>query len=136
MMRTASLLALVFVLVAAPAVPAADTGRVTFSGIIVFIDPAGGVLRLEEVGPWRVGQGRTVTTVRTVLFNARTRFNTHIRVNAPGGFPGDFIEVDLDIDSVTPGDFATVECVRDGGRLVAVRVTLAESHPTGNVRTP
>jgi hypothetical protein len=47
-------------------------------------------------------------------------------VNAPGQFAGDFIEVPLEAGDVTPGDFATAECIEERGRLVALRVTLAE----------
>jgi hypothetical protein len=39
---------------------------------------------------------------------------------------GDFIEVELAAKDITPGDFATAECVRERGRLVARRVALAE----------
>jgi hypothetical protein len=123
-------------LLTASMAPAADTGRLTFSGIVAGLDPQGRVLLLDEVGPWRSGQGRSVTTRRTILFTDQTKFNTFIRITVPGRFTGDFLEVDLTADDVTPGDFATVECVRERGRLVAVRVTLAESHPGDNVMTP
>ena len=128
MIRAAIVLALGLALGAAPAAPAPDaTGpTTTHSGTVVAIDPEGGVLVFEEVGPWRVEQGATVVTRRSVVFTAATKFNTFIRVNVPGAFAGDFLEVALDADSVTPGDFVTAECVRERGRLVAVRVTLAE----------
>jgi hypothetical protein len=136
MIRTASALALAWLLLVAPVVAAADDGRTTFSGTIAAIDVQERVLLVDEVGPWRTAQDRTLTTRHTVLFTAHTKFNTFIRVNVPGAFAGDFIEVELDADSVTPGDFATVECVRERGRLVAVRVTLAEAYTEGNVPTP
>lgn len=66
-------------------------------------------------------------TRRTVVVTPDTEFNTFIRVNAPGGFAGDFLEVALEAGDVTPGDFATAECVAERGRLVAVRVTVAET---------
>jgi hypothetical protein len=127
MMRVTVSLLLALVMLAPPVVSgAADPNRTRYSGTIAAIDPQGGVLVLEEVGPWLVEQGRTVLTRRTVVLTADTRFDIFIRANVPGGFPGDFLEVALDADSITPGDFATVECVRTRGRLVAVRVTLAE----------
>jgi hypothetical protein len=136
MMRKISELLLVCVFLVAPAVPAADTGQITFSGTITAIDPQGGVLLLDEIGPARRGgQGNTITR-RAVYFTAETKFNAFMRVNAPDRFAGDFIEVALDADSVTPGDFTTVECVRQRNRLVAVRVTLAESYPLGPFMTP
>jgi hypothetical protein len=61
-----------------------------------------------------------------VAITPETKFNTFIRVNVPGAFAGDFLEVALDANDVTPGDFVTVECVVERGRLVAVRVTVAE----------
>jgi hypothetical protein len=129
MMRVTLSLLLALLMLAAPAVSgAADARSTTHSGTIASIDSAGGVLLLDEVGPWRVEQGRTVLTRRTVVLTPDTKFNIFIRANVPGGFPDDFLEVALDADSVTPGDFATVESVRRRGRLVAVRVTLAEAH--------
>ncbi len=81
---------------------------------------------MEEVGPWQVEQGRTVVTRRTISLTSATTFNTFIRVDVPGRFGGDFIEVALDAEDVTPGDFVTAECLHERGRLVAVRVTMAE----------
>ena len=136
MLGKAGRLVLALMLLAAPPAFAVDTGRATFSGTVAAIDVQGGVLFVDEVGPWRTGRGGTVTTRRTVYFTAETKFNTFIRVTVPDRFAGDFLEVELDADSVSPGDFATVECVRHRERLVAVRVTLAESHHGGNVMTP
>jgi hypothetical protein len=136
MMRKISGLLLVGLFLTAPAVPAVDTGRITFSGTVVAIDPQGGVLVLEEIGPGRGAGQRNTITRRAVHFTTETKFNAFMRVNVPGSFAGDFIEVELAADSVTPGDFATVECVRQRGRLLAVRVTLAESYPVGPYMTP
>ena len=108
----------------APAAAAART--TTYSGTVVAVDPQGGALMLDEVGPWRVEQGKTVVTRRTVVVSSETKVNTFIRVNVPGAFGGDFLEVALDIDDITPGDFVTAECVSERGRLVALRVTVAE----------
>ena len=123
---THSLLLALLVVVVPVDLVSAGPPSTTHSGTITAIDPQGGVLLLDEVGPWLVEQGRTVLTRRTVVLTADTKFNTFIRVTVPGAFAGDFLEVALDASSVTPGDFATVECVRERGRLVAVRVTLAE----------
>jgi len=129
MTRVAISLALALVLGLAPAGLTADAARTTtHSGTVVAIDPEGGVLIIEELGPWRVEQGRTVVTRRTVVLTADTKFNTFIRVNVPGAFAGDFLEVALDADSITPGDFVTAECAPERGRLVGLRVTLAETN--------
>jgi hypothetical protein len=135
MLRKTRTLTLACLLLMASPAWAIDTGTTMFSGIVAAIDAHGGVLVVDEIGPGRAGQP-AVTTQRTVFLTPTTRFRSFIRVNAPGGFAGDFIEVELDVDSVTPGDFATVECVRERGRLVALRVTLAEAHHTGNQLMP
>jgi hypothetical protein len=110
-----------------PTVPVVDAARTTtYSGMLDTIDPQGRVLVLEEVGPWRLVQGRTVLTRRFVTITPETKFNTFIRVSVPGGFAGDFLEVALDGNDVTAGDFVTAECVPERGRLIAVRVTIAE----------
>ena len=127
MIRATRSLLLALLVVAVPVVSvSAGPPSTRHSGTINSIDPQGGVLLLDEVGPWLVEQGRTVLTRRTVVLTADTKFNSFIRVSVPGAFAGDFLEVRLDAASVTPGDFATVECVRERGRLVAVQVTLAE----------
>lgn len=125
-MHVARFLLLALALAAAPAA-AADAARATrHSGTVVSVDPRGGVIVMEEIGPWRVEEGTTVVTRRTIRLMPETKVNTFIRVDVPGRFAGDFIEVELDTEDITPGDFATAECVRERGRLVAVRVTLAE----------
>lgn len=126
MIRAAISVVLALALGAAPAALAGEARTTTHSGTVVAVDPEGGVLIFEEVGPWRVEQGRTVVIRRTVALTADTTFNTFIRVTVPGAFAGDFLEVALDAGSITPGDFVTAECVSERGRLVALRVTLAE----------
>jgi hypothetical protein len=125
-MRLASSLLLALALGASVVAPAADAARTAkYSGSILAIDPRGGVLVVDEVGPWRVDQGTTATR-RTIALTPATRFNTFIRVDVPGRFAGDFIEVALDAEDLTPGEFVTAECGQERGRLVAVRVTRAE----------
>jgi hypothetical protein len=109
------------------ATPAADAARSTrHSGTVTAIDPEAGVMVLEEVGPWRVERGATVVTRRTIRLTPSTKYNLFMRVEVPGAFAGDFIEVALDPNDVALGDFVTAECVRRGGRLVALAVTVAE----------
>lgn len=108
------------------AASSADTaGTTKHSGTVVAVDPQG-VMIMEEVGPWRVVQGTTVVTRRAIRLSSATRFNTFIRVDVPGRFAGDFLEVALEAEDIVPGDFVTAECVRERGRLVAVQVTMAE----------
>jgi hypothetical protein len=122
MMRAPGLLAVTLVLLATAL--AAAAGGTRYSGTVVAIDPQRGVLIIEEVGPVR--GPKAVVTQRTIGLTARTKFNRFIRVNGPGAFAGDFIEVALDADDVALGEFVTAECVLERGRLVAVLVTLAE----------
>jgi hypothetical protein len=122
-LRAAGPLLVTLILLAAPAADAAGSRR--HSGIVVAIDPQRGVVVIEETGP---GSGeKPVVTRRTIALTAGTRFRSFIRVNVLDAFAGDFIEVVLDADDVAPGDFVTAECVLERGRLVATRVTLAES---------
>jgi hypothetical protein len=112
MIRLAGLLLLGLALEASAVTPAADAASTsTHSGTVVALDPQGGVMIIDEVGPWRVEQGRAVVTRRTIGLTSATRFNTFIRVNVPGQFAGDFIEVTLDAEDITPGDVVTAECV-------------------------
>ena len=134
MMRAPGLLIATLLLLATAVADAA--GGVRYSGSVVAIHPRRGVMIIEEVGP---GRGpKAVVTQRTISVTSRTKFNRFIRVNGPGAFAGDFIEVVLDADDVALGEFVTAECVLERGRLVAVLVTLAElaqppSNPGGDV---
>lgn len=120
-----ALMALVVLAAVATSV-AGSASTVRHSGTVAAIDARDGVLAIDEIGPWRVEKGATVTTRRNVAFTPETRFNLYMRVDIPGAFAGDFIEVGLAPEDVTPGDFVTAECVREGGRLKALVVTVAE----------
>jgi hypothetical protein len=127
MMQALGALLLALSLVASSAVPLAAVPAATrHSGTVTAIDPEGGVMLLDEVGPWRVEGGQTVVTRRTITLTPETKFNKFIRVNAPGGFPGEFVEVEYEPGFVDAGDFVTAECVSERGRLVALTVTVAE----------
>lgn len=109
---------------------ASGTGPARHSGTVVDLDPVEGVLVIDEVGPWRVVRGETVVTRRTIGLTPSTRFNVFIRVDVPGRFAGDFLEVELEATDIASRDFVTVECVRERGRLVALTVTMADlAHP-------
>ncbi len=106
--------------------PASPADPVRLSGTVAEVDPAQGLLIIDEVGPWRVVRGQTVLTRRTIEIRPSTRFNVFIRVDVPGHFGGDFLEVALEASDLAPGEFVTAECVRERGRLVALTVTLAD----------
>lgn len=125
-MRNIGVPVLIVVLLGAPSTTTGTAGSaIRHSGIVLALEPE--LLVLEEVGPWRVENGRTVVTRRTIKLTPATKFNTFIRVDVVGAFAGDFIEVALDDGDVTPGDFVTAECRSVGGQLVAITVTVAES---------
>jgi hypothetical protein len=125
-MRLAVAFALALVLAPAPLGLAAEAER--YSGTVVTIDPERGLLVLEEIGPWLAEQGRHLVLRRAIVLTPDTTFASFIRVNVPGAFAGDFLEVELDAENVTPGDFVTVQCVSERGRLIALRVAVAEAH--------
>jgi hypothetical protein len=116
-----ALLVLVFVLgITLPV----DAATVKHSGRVVTI--GADAIVVEEVGPWRVKDGVTQITRRTIALTPSTKVNLFMRVNVPGEFAGNFIEVALDLADLSVGDFVTCECVQDKGRLVATTVTVAE----------
>jgi len=124
-MLTIGSLVLALAMLAGPAVAAAPAST-RHSGTVAMIDAQGGVMVVDEVGPWRVETGRTVVTPRTIVLTVETKVNTFIRVTVPDAYAGGFIEVPLEATDLSVGDFVTVESVRAGGRLVALTVTLAE----------
>jgi hypothetical protein len=126
MIQVAGSLMLLLSLLTGPAAPvAAAPAGARHSGSVVFIDAERGVLILDEVGPWRAGKGRALTTRLTIDLTMDTKVNTFIRINVPDHFAGEFIEVPLEAVDVTPGDVVTIDCRHEAGRLVAVTVTLA-----------
>jgi hypothetical protein len=110
------------------AVPAWAAGPTRHSGILAAVNRDAGTLIVEEVGPWRVGQGETVTTQRTFAVTSETRFARVNRVpeieRAATGWLGDYAETSLGQWAASPGEFVTVEATREGSRLTAVKVTV------------
>ena len=110
---------------AAPAVALAQGVR--HSGVIADVDERAGTFVLAEVGPWSVRNGRTVVTRRVVALTPTTEFAIAFRdEEAPSGFRNDFVETPLERWAVYVGDFVTVECVRQGGRLTASKVVVTD----------
>ncbi len=65
----------------------------------------------------------------TIVVVPSTKIASHIRVNAPGRFGGDFIEGLLTLSDVSRGDFVTVECRRERRQLIVSSITVAEVAP-------
>ncbi len=99
---------------------------VKYSGTIVAVDPEGKVFTLAEVGPWHVKAGKTVTTLRMIHLTPQTQYTMFMRVNAPGRYTGDFIEVPLEAADIAVGDHVTAECRVEAGRLVATKVSTVD----------
>ncbi|MBI1847846.1 MAG: hypothetical protein HYR86_12850 [Candidatus Rokubacteria bacterium] len=116
---------LVVALAIGPFLAAAATVR--HSGTIVAMDPRGRTLTLAEVGPWPVQGGKTRLVSTVIDLTPQTRYAVFLRVDAPGRFAGDFIEVPLELSDFDVGFFVTVECELRGGRLVATSVSAMDT---------
>jgi hypothetical protein len=67
MIRSVSSILLALAPGAAAMTPTADAAHTsTHSGTVVALNPQSRVMIMDEVGPWRVEQGRTVVTRRTI----------------------------------------------------------------------
>jgi hypothetical protein len=101
--------------------------RMKHSGTIVAIDNAAGTIRLAEIGPWKVRDGKTVITYRTLTLAPMTEFAIAGREYArPDSWPGRFVEGALPPDAVYLNDFVTVDCLHMGALQIALRITVSE----------
>jgi hypothetical protein len=130
-MTTAARLATMFaagLLCVGAIVPAARAAE-RHSGRVKGVDERVGLILIEEVGPWVVKNGVTQVIRHTITVTPSTKIVSHIRVNVPGRFQGDFIEVPLELADVALDDFVTVECRRERGQLIASSIAVAELGP-------
>jgi hypothetical protein len=101
--------------------------RLKHSGSIVSIADDGRTFVLAEIGPWRVRNGASVVTRRTITLTPDTEFAIVAReVETSSGFPGDFVETRLGPDGVYLNDYVTVDFRHDGGRQIALKITVSE----------
>ena len=103
----------------------AAAGPVTMrhSGTVVEVGET--TIVLAEVGPWRLEQGQTVVTYRTIEVSADTPLTIATREEAASsGFPGDFVVSTLVPWGLSPGDFVTVDCVHAGKQQIARAITV------------
>ena len=97
------------------------------SGFIFSIADNAKTLVLAEVGPWQLRNGRTVITYRTVAMTPQTVFTVVRRSDAaPSGFRGDFVETAVGPEEAYLNDYVTVECLHEGERVVALKITVIE----------
>jgi hypothetical protein len=100
------------------------------SGSIFSIADNAKTFVLAEVGPWQVRNGATVITYRTITMTPETEFAIVTRGDAPvGGFPGDFVETRVGPEDVYLNDYITVDCVHEGKRLIALKITVTAASP-------
>jgi hypothetical protein len=96
------------------------------SGTVVAVDPAKGTIVIDEIGPWEMKSGRTISTQRTFLVEPSTQFVMLKRRPEPGpsGWPGEFVEAPLGAWAVSKGDFVTVRVKEEAKRSIATRVAV------------
>src|SRR5690348_15088033 len=78
---------------------------------------------LDEIGRSRPG-GVVQPIRRTIHLTASTEFIITLRANPQDGFPGQFIEGELDAEAIERGDVVTADCLNDGRRLIARTITV------------
>ncbi len=118
--------------VAAAAAGAAivKSSMVTHSGAVVSIEPGAGKLVLDEVGPWRVRDGVTQLTRRTIELTKATTYVASQRGDgAASGFGGDFVEREIASADIHAGSFVAIECEHRGARMIALKIILVQSEP-------
>lgn len=95
------------------------------SGTVVASDRD--TLRLAEIGRWQLKGGETVITYRTITVTPSTKFAFVRRGDeATTGFPGDWVEEPAEAWDLLEGDFVTVDCLHEGRRLIALKITVVE----------
>jgi hypothetical protein len=97
------------------------------SGSIVSIDDKAGTFVLAEVGPWKVRDGKTVVTYRTITVTPETEFAIVGRdYDGFEGLPGGFVEGAIGGDEIYLNDYVTIDCRHEGRRLIALKITVVE----------
>ena len=102
-------------------------GTMRHSGSIVSIDAESGAIVLAEVGPWKVRDGKTVVTYRTIAVTAQTALAIVGRdyANFDGLLDG-FVEGALEPGEIYLNDYVTIDCLHEGKRLIARKITVIE----------
>jgi hypothetical protein len=97
------------------------------SGTIVALNKEAGTIVVGEVGPWRVKEGATEITPRTVAVTAGTEFKQVRRAEGAGptGWVGEFVEVAIGPWELKKGDFVTVQVRHEEQRLTALKVAVS-----------
>ena len=107
------------------AVTADAQERMKHSGTIVAIDHLAGTIVLAEIGPWKLRDGKTVITYHTITLTPETEVAIAGRDHATlDGWPGEFIEGELGLDALYLNDHVTVDCLHQGTRFIALKITV------------
>jgi hypothetical protein len=129
-MKHVGVLGLVLAIVSGLGPSAGAAEMLKHSGSIFSIGDSGTTFVLAEVGPWRVREGATVVTYRTISVTPQTEFAYVGRADwADTGFPGDFVELRLGPGDVSLDDYITVDCLHEGRRLIARKITVTDARP-------
>lgn len=107
--------------------PAGSEETVKHTGTIISIAGDATAFVLAEVGPWQERYGEALVTELPIRLTPATEFALVKRgATPPSGFPGDFVETRIGPQEVRLGDYVTVVCRLDGGRLLALKITVNE----------
>lgn len=121
------LVTVVAVIVLGLTVSATAGARMRHSGSIASIAEDGRTFVLAEVGPWRVRNGKTVITYRTITVTVETLYVIGVRADrGANGFTGVFVELPLESGGVYLNDYVTVDCRHDGDQQVALKISVIE----------
>jgi hypothetical protein len=135
MMKARGLRAAIVVILVGLAASAGAAETMKHSGSIFAIGDDATTFVLAEVGPWEVRGGATVITYRTITVTPETRFAIVGRdADTASGFPGEFLEMPLGPDGIYLNDYVTIDCLHDGTRMIALKITVTEVFPS--VDTP
>src|SRR5262249_49227814 len=96
------------------------------SGRVISVDRLRDTIVVEEMGAWSPATEQATITRNRVHFTGLTEFKIFVRTRGTAKSRGGFGEIPLRITNVFAGDTVTAECVRDGNRLVALSIILAE----------
>ena len=96
------------------------------SGRVISVDRLRDMVVVEEMGAWSPATEQAAITRNRIHFTGLTEFKIFVRARVAHKYQGTFGEIPLRVTNVFPGDTVTAECVRDGNRLVALSIILAE----------
>jgi hypothetical protein len=101
---------------------AAEAADLRFSGQVAAVDPGGGTILVEELGPSPGPQPAVIA--RSVTVTAQTAFEVIERGRQDGGWPGEFKQSPGTSRDLRAGDFVTVIARVERGALQAVTVSV------------